>query len=69
MWTGGFKSDANTCRRMKLVVECREFPKSAGPPGGSNDGNPILALPDDYSSFLDLLGTQQNSQPHQEGIP
>jgi hypothetical protein len=53
---------------LKLVVECREFPKSAGP-GGSNDGNSILALPDDYSSLLDILGTQQNSQPHQKGIP
>jgi hypothetical protein len=43
--------------------------KIRGAQGGLNDGNPILALPDDYSSFLDFLGTQQNSQPHQEGIP
>ena len=43
--------------------------KIRGAGGDLNDGNPILALPDDYSSFLDFLGTQQNSQPDQEGLP
>jgi hypothetical protein len=42
--------------------------KIRGAGGDLNDGNPILALPDDYSSFLDLLGAQQDSQPDQEGL-